>query len=177
MKIKPSNNELLEKIMRLELEAEHYKKQQVFLNSIYQNVDSAIFVIDIEEGGVFRYSENNNVHQKSLGILSESFIGKTPDDLAPFVPGEIINEVKQNYKRCLDKGKTIEYEEKIIINNQEIWAITRLIPLKNKAGQIYRIIGVSNEISERKEAECALKESEKRYRELFINSKSGIANL
>jgi len=144
-----------------------YREQQAFLESIYNGVDAAIFVVDVTENGEFRYAGNNEAHQRASGLKAENFIGKTPEDLIPHIPPEVAAAVRANYQRCLDSGQTIEYDEKLSIGGQDIWALTRLTPLKDESGRVYRIVGISTDITERKWAEEALQESEATARALL----------
>jgi PAS domain S-box-containing protein len=53
--------------------------------------------------------------------------------------------------------------------------LTRVLPLKDSAGLVLRWFGTNTDISARKQAEEALRESEKQYRELFENMIEGFA--
>ncbi len=50
------------------------------------------------------------------------------------------------------------------------WIHDRAFPVRNQAGEMYRIAGVANDITNRKLAEEARRESEERYRDLFENA-------
>ncbi len=131
-----------------------YREQQAFLESIYNGVDSAIFVVDVSDDGNFRYADNNKAHQRASGLKGESFIGKTPEDLIPHIPPEVAAAVRANYQCCLDQERTIEFDEKMTISGRDIWSLTRLTPLKDEGGRIYRIVGISTEITERVRTEA-----------------------
>lgn len=132
--------------------------QNQFLESIYNGTDMAIFVIDVDKNGVFRYAGLNPKHEEITGFTSDWIKGRTPEELAPRVPEEACQVLKANYQKCLDAGETIKYEEMIPMDGKNVWWLTTLIPLKDENESIYRIIGSANNIDELKQKEAILKE-------------------
>jgi len=63
-----------------------------------------------------------------------------------------------------------EIEYRIVRPDGEIrWIRDRAFPIRNQAGKVYRIVGIAEDISEHKQAEKALRESEERFRQLAEN--------
>ena len=63
-----------------------------------------------------------------------------------------------------------EIEYRIVRPDGEIrWIRDRAFPIRNQAGQVYRIVGIAEDISESKQAEKAIRESEERFRQLAEN--------
>ncbi len=63
-----------------------------------------------------------------------------------------------------------ETEYRIVRPDGEIrWIRDRAFPIRNQAGQVYRIVGIAEDISEGKQAEKAIRESEERFRQLAEN--------
>jgi two-component system, cell cycle sensor histidine kinase and response regulator CckA len=86
----------------------------------------------------------------------------------------LADTLSNNYRRCLQAGTTISYEESFRTKTGERCFYTALAPLKDDTGQIFRIIGVAHDITKRKLAEKVMQESESKYRSLVNNIKLGV---
>ena len=153
------NQQLKEKIAELEQQKATIHQQEQFLRSIYDNVREAIFVVDLEADGIFRYQSFNLAAQTLTGV--EDVADKTPADI---FPPEAATAVEQHYQECCEAGTTISYEECLPFQGKNSWWLTNLNPIKDETAKIYRLISTSLDISDRKQAEQILKESEARLR-------------
>jgi PAS domain S-box-containing protein len=148
------------------------QEREQFLRSIYEGVENSIFVVDVVETEnrnhsppfEFRYRGLNPAHERVTGICSQELRGKTPDDILPLSIAVAANE---RYEQCVRTGTTLSYEECLPIHGKETWWITKLTPLRDAQGRIYRLVGTSTNICDRKRAEEALQESERRFRAIF----------
>lgn len=133
------------------------RAQEEFLDSIYNGVSQIIFVVDVGEKGEFRYAGWNAAAEASTGLACSDVKGKTPEEV---FPPEVAADFRQRYVDCLSAGKSIAYENGASFNGVESWFVVTLTPLRDAAGNIYRIIGNTTDITERKQAEAALQESQ-----------------
>ncbi|MGB3267781.1 MAG: PAS domain-containing protein, partial [Microcoleus sp.] len=63
-----------------------------------------------------------------------------------------------------------EIEYRIVRPDGEIrWIRDRAFPITNQAGKVYRVVGIAEDISDRKHSEKVIRESEERFRQLAEN--------
>jgi PAS domain S-box-containing protein len=133
------------------------KKQEALLHSIYTGVEQAIFVVNVTGNHDFRYVALNPTAEKITG-LSQNFVqGKTPEAAFGAMQGAAF---RRNYQRCLRANASITYEEEFVFAHHQIWTLTTLTPLRNRAGKIYRLIVTAIDITDRKRAELEQQQSE-----------------
>jgi PAS domain S-box-containing protein len=146
---------------KVETETEHKRVEQTilgqeqFLRSVYDGVEHLIFVVDVLEAGEFLYAGWNLPTAKATGTSNEDVIGKSPQQIFGDVQGAA---VYQRYQSCVQAGKAITYEECLTFYGVDTWWLTTINPLKDSQDRIYRLVGTTFEISDRKQAEAALKE-------------------
>lgn len=129
------------------------REREAFLRSIYDGIEAAVFIVDVQELGEFRYVSINPAHERMSGLLSSQISGKTPQEA--FTP-EVAQAVSERYHACVEAGEQITYEECRQIQGQKTWWITNLTPLRDSNWRIYRLIGTSFNISDRKQVEKTL---------------------
>ncbi|BAT54201.1 two-component sensor histidine kinase [Nostoc sp. NIES-3756] len=131
------------------------QEQEQFLRSIYEGVDQIIFVVDVLDNDEFLFSGWSPSAEKITGIREAEIVGKTPEYLHGSLEGAA---VRQRYKNCVEAGTSIAYEECLTSHNQETWWLTKINPLKNSEGEIYRLVGTTLNITQRKQAELKLQQ-------------------
>ncbi|MGM3305281.1 PAS domain S-box protein [Anabaena sp. WFMT] len=144
-------------ITELKQAEEKLQEQKKFLHSIYEGISQVIFVVDVLDNGDYCFAGWNSTGEKLSGISPAEIAGKKPEYLHGEVEGAA---VRQRYKTCVESGTSISYEEFLMIKNEETWWMTTLNPLKDSDGRIYRLVGTTLNITERKQAEEALQASQ-----------------
>ncbi|MFW5862490.1 MAG: PAS domain S-box protein [Spirochaetota bacterium] len=115
--------------------------------SIFNNSHDAIFLIDVDSGNEFRFRRLNRTHEKATGLKTDMVQGKTPVELLGNATGSVIQD---NYRRCVEKGGLISYEEELPLpSGQRTWN-TWLSPIHDNNGRVIRIVGSSRDITEEK---------------------------
>ncbi len=83
-----------------------------------------------------------------------------------FYPESFRNLMTTNLKKVKETGKIIEQEGSVVdINGNKLWFHSTLVPVNDDEGRIDYIIVVSTDITERKQAEESLRESEERLQQ------------
>ncbi len=136
-------------------ESELLQKQEQFLRTVYDGADNSLIVIDVSEDG-FSYAGINSAAEISSGLTKTQVIGKTPEELFGKVEGV---RLSQSYRKCVETGKSLTFEECVTFKNQQTWWLNTINPLKDNSGKVYRLVATALEITERREAEIALQKS------------------
>jgi PAS domain S-box-containing protein len=169
--------ELLRRIAELEkLETEHRLTIEILRGSenkyrvLLENLPQKIFHKD--KNSV--YISCNQNYARDLKIQPEEIIGKTDYD---FYNRELAEKYRADDKRIIESGKTEYMEEKYIQKGPELVVQTVKIPLKDEKGNTIGILGIFWDITERRQTEEALKDSEERYRTIIEYSNDMIWTL
>jgi PAS domain S-box-containing protein len=103
------------------------------------------------------YVSCNQNYARDLKIKPEEIKGKTDHD---FFPKKLAKKYRADDKRIIKSSKTENIEEKYIQDGQEIWVQTAKTPIKDEKGNVTGILGIFWDITQRKQAEEALRQRE-----------------
>jgi len=128
---------------------------------IFDNVLDSLFLLEVTSDKRFRNLEMNLAFEKSTGLPRAQLIGKFIEET---VPEEVASIVNAKYRHCVETAHPIEEEVELDLPAGRRYFHSTLIPARDEAGHIYRIIGISRDITERKHTDNVLRVNEARYR-------------
>lgn len=123
------------------------------LDAVFSNTRDALFLIDVEEDGTFRYRKLNPAHETLTGFTTDEVRGKTPQQILPMA---IARRLRENYRRCLESGSLVAYEEELDLPAGKRYWHTQLIPVRER-GRVIQIVGSARDITERRHMEEELR--------------------
>ena len=134
------------------------KDSQELLEAIVDNSKALIYVKDLEG----RYLLVNRHLAEVLERDRDSFIGKTDYDLFSREQADAYRAVDT---RVLTEGCSVEAEEVAMVADGLHTYVSVKAPLLHPAGKPYGLCGISTDITERKRAEAALRQTEAELRQ------------
>ncbi len=125
------------------------------LRSLIDNLPDYIYVKDTQH----RYAIDNIAHRRFLGASTEEeVIGKR---LSDFFPSELVEQFSRDDQNIIEKGQILLNREEPFVgrDGRRRWHATTKVPLRNSEGQIVGLVGISRDITERKENEEKLQQA------------------
>ena len=157
---------LQEDITDRKLQNTERKKLLEEYETIFYNVQSCIFLLNVEDEQEITFQKFNPREEELLGLTTEEVKGKTPIEVFGEETGR---KVEKEYRKCLARREKIEYEEKLVFpGGTYIWH-TILAPVIIE-GRVEKIVGTARDITEERREKL-------KADALFENSTSAVAML
>ncbi len=150
---------------------ENLQKSELQYRATINTMGDAIHLIDAD----FRLTlVNSACQQLAQGFAQgpEKLTGLTIFDAFPALSKQARDKLREEYAYVFRTGETLITEEAMTFEGEWFITETRKIPVLRK-DEVTQVVTIIRDITKRKQAEQKLRESERRYRELFENSRDG----
>ncbi|MGV1100856.1 hybrid sensor histidine kinase/response regulator [Thiovibrio sp. JS02] len=128
------------------------RESEAFLNSVIENIPDMIFVKEAKE---LRFVRFNRAGEELLGYPRQTMIGKNDHDLFPAAEADLFTAKD---REVLAGGEVVDIPEETILTRDKGERIlhTKKMPLLDDNGNAAYLLGISEDITERKKAEEVL---------------------
>lgn len=165
-----------EDIQRKEIEKKIIENEKI-LKTILDNIEHLTYKFTITNNKKVKLNYISPQVEKILGIKQEEFSDYLFNKkIAALFHPEDIHKITEAGSKLLNENKKVNlsYRIKNIHTNQYIWIEETIIPSIDESGKNQIRYGILHDITDRKNQEIALKQSEEKYRYLFENNLAGV---
>ncbi len=138
---------------------EALRASEAQMRAILDNSTAVIFVKDLEG----RYLRINRWYEVLHGVTEAEVKGKTDYDIHA---REIADALRANDQEVIAANAPLQFEEQVVTADGLRHFISAKFPLHDDSGRPYAVCSIATDITERKQAEEALQESEGRLRRI-----------
>jgi PAS domain S-box-containing protein len=154
------NRKLREEIAERQKFEQALQGSETRYRTLAEASQDVIFIVNRDD--TVQYA--NSFAGRQVSRMPEDIIGRRRADL---FPPEIEQDQRKHLEHVFTSGQPLRVEAPTQFQDRLGWQDTHLIPLKDSAGNVTAVLGVSRDITDRKRTEEALRASQERYRSLI----------
>jgi len=124
------------------------KQERQLAETVFENVQDAVFLIDVVDEQEFYVLRVNNAYEDLTELSNDDIQGKTPPEI---VGSEHGAEIESRYRECIKRRETIQYSETIPVEGEERHWETRLTPVIED-GTVVRLVGAMRDVTPSEQA-------------------------
>jgi diguanylate cyclase (GGDEF)-like protein/PAS domain S-box-containing protein len=121
---------------------------------IFNNMSDALALFDITENGRFRFADVNPCAEKLTGIPRSAVAGQFFEDVAQ---PHVIEHLLPLFRQCVETGKPHFHEAQVELRTGRPDLDTILLPVRNDAGSVYRLLLFARNVTDIRTAERQLR--------------------
>jgi PAS domain S-box-containing protein len=154
---------VVEDITQRKRSEEEARRNRDRLQSIIDNAPVFIHIVDIED----RFLVVNRRYEQFFNVDTQNILGQRGDIL---FPPKLLHRFEQENRLVRQSGEPRTFETTFThADGNSYHVLTTKFPLCDSEGSVYAVGGISTDITDSKNAEAALRDSERRYHMLINN--------
>jgi PAS domain S-box-containing protein len=148
--LETTNEALRREIAERRQAGEALRASEERYREIFDNVSDGVYLLEVTEDLRFRNIEVNPALERATGLSRAQLIGKTQEET---VSEETARQVNAKFRRCVETGRIFEEVVELELPVGRRIFHSTLIPTRDNTGRIHRIVGISRDVTEHKQAE------------------------
>ncbi len=151
-------NQTLDSLEQTTTSQEALRRSEARYRNLVEHLPQRIFIKD----GQLRYVSINDVMARDFQITPDQAVGKTDYD---FLPDWLAKSYRRHDRTVLETGQRWEEDERYVQEGREIWVRTIKVPYRDEQGRIDGVLGIFEDVTQRKLDQDALRRGERELRE------------
>ena len=139
------------------------KESEELFRVLLESSPDAVLLMDRD----FRYLYANPEAARILNTPVGEIVGKSVSEV---LPADAVDRTEAALRRVFETGETYFSDPATEFSIRDIVLESRMVPIKNKTGEVISVLTIRRDITERKRAERVLRESEEKFRSVAEGS-------
>lgn len=131
------------------------QESELRYREIFDNTSDIITITQVTADGRFKLLDVNPALERLLGFSRQQLVGSFLEDFGQF--NESAHSVLEDFRLCLQEKLTMSFDREWHTTSGHWLLSYTLLPVRNAAGQIYRIVGIGRNLTGQKRAEARLR--------------------